>query len=234
MTSSVSSKHMSWLPARRSLPLHQKLSTLPLLKARSNSIYFYLKGFVGSAHGCYSMVCMTSTQFTKMTNRPSAEFTVHVYPLHFMFWTHQNLKKKEQSECRGTSKNWGAQQAIKPLTHPIAVSDVISEFFIFSLSSTFYMWPCQWQPADEHTVSQGLQSVNLWQCLCTHHVASILQSTLWLIPEVVCMPQTPYTPVQTCKCNIQHTHPVKFNRVRASISWNSYEVFLKARVAIIW
>lgn len=116
MTGSVSSKHMSWLPARRSLPLHQKLSTLPLLKARSNSIYFYLKGFVGSAHGCYSMVCMTSTQFTKMTNRPSAEFTVHVYPLHFMFWTHQNLKKKSRANAGVLPKT---EVLNKPSNHSI-------------------------------------------------------------------------------------------------------------------
>lgn len=75
-------------------------STLPLLKARSNDIFFYLKGFVGSAHGCYSMVCMTSTQFAKMTDRPSADFTVHVYSLHFMFWTHQNLWGKKKGKSR--------------------------------------------------------------------------------------------------------------------------------------
>lgn len=151
MTSSVSSKCVSWLPAREILPLHQKLSTLPLLKASSNSIYFYLKGFVGSAHGCYSMVCMTSTQFTKMTNRPSADFTVHIYPLHFMFWTHQNLKKREQRECRCTSKNWHAQQTIKTLNHPTAATDFISGIFIFSLSSTFCICPCKWKPVDWHT-----------------------------------------------------------------------------------
>lgn len=154
MTNSVSSKHKSWLQARVSLPLHQKLSTPPLLKAKSNNIYFYLKGFVGSAHGCYSMVCMTSTQFTKMTNRPSADFTVHVNLLHFMFWTHQNLrgkKKKEQRECRCTSKNWAAQQTIKTLYHSRAASDSTCGIFRFRVSSTFYIWPCQWKPADEHT-----------------------------------------------------------------------------------
>lgn len=115
-------------------------STLPLLKARSNDIFLYLKGFVGSAHGCHSMVCMTSTQFTKMTNRPSADFTVHVYPLHFMFWTHQNLwggkKRKEKKQYTCTSTNGGSQQTIKTPNQSKAACDFISEFFIASLSST--------------------------------------------------------------------------------------------------
>lgn len=139
MTGSVSSKHTSWLPARRSLPLHQKLSTLPLLKARSNSIYFYLKGFVGSAHGCYSMVCMTSTQFTKMTNRPSAEFTVHVYPLHFMFWTHQNLKKKSRANAGILPKT---EVLNKPSNHSIIPQQCLISLVIFLYSVSLPPFIC--------------------------------------------------------------------------------------------
>lgn len=95
-------------------------STLPLLKARSNDIFLYLKGFVGSAHGCHSMVCMTSTQFTKMTNRSSADFTVHVYSLHFMFWTHQNLWGEKKEKRRDNTSVLPKMEVLnKQSKHPI-------------------------------------------------------------------------------------------------------------------
>lgn len=142
MTSSVSSKHKSWLQARVSLPLHQKFSTTPLPKAKSSNIYFYLKGFVGSAHGCHSMVCMTSTQFTKMTNRPSADFTVHVYLLHFMFWTHQNLRRRKLKKKGGGSRdnagvlpkiellNKPSKQSIIPQQHLIPPADFLDSVYL--------------------------------------------------------------------------------------------------------
>lgn len=147
MTISVSSKHMSWLPARRILPLHQKLSTLPLLKASSNSIYFYLKGFVGSAHGCYSMVCMTSSQFTKMTNRPSADFAVHIYPLHFMFWTHQNLKKRKKE----SRENAGILPKTDVLNKPSKHSAIPQQHLILSVDflCSVYLLPFIFVQASE-------------------------------------------------------------------------------------
>lgn len=129
-TSSVSPKHTSRLPARGSLSSQQKLSALPILTAGSNNIYFYLQCFIGSAHRCYPVVCVRSTQFTKMTDRPSADFTVHVYSFHFMFWAHQNLKKKNRKQ---RMKVCFQKQSIKTNSNPTA-SDCHNGFlFLCSL-----------------------------------------------------------------------------------------------------
>lgn len=143
----VAQQHASWptsskdtfgLPARESLPLQQKLNVLSLLKFGSNNVYFYLQSFIGSAHHCYSVVCMRSTQFTKMTDRPSADLTVHVNSLHFMFWAHQYLKR-ESKEWKGISKKKPLKQTAVPRQHPIPTMDFCLLYSTYV--PYFYIYP---------------------------------------------------------------------------------------------
>lgn len=130
-------------------------STLCFLKARSNDIFFYLKGFVGSAHGCYSMVCMTSTQFAEMTNRPSADFTVHVYSLHFMFWTHQNLWGEKKEKSRDSTDVLPKMEVLKKKIKVLWFHQWISysQFIFYLLHLSTSLKASRWAL----TVSQGLQ-----------------------------------------------------------------------------